>query len=103
MIEVAELRKLVLEFVEVVAPVVCVSDGTNDGTISAEHTLALWMQVPDSSYSPMFLGWALAKGIDINSFSPSMLEQAVQTALVGENKNVMFDWLGDGDASDKPH
>ena len=103
MLEISELRKLVLEFVKVIAPVVSVYDGINEGTIDAEQTLALWMQVPDSSYSPMFLGWALAKGHDINGFTPSQLELAVQTALVGDNKNVMFDWLGDADASNKPH
>lgn len=94
---------LVREYVELVSPIVMVYDGDKDRYLDADGTLALWMQVPDSAYSPMFLGWILAKGYNINSFSPSHLEHAVQTALVGENKNVMFDWLGDSDATNKPH
>ena len=98
-----ELVKLVREFVELVSPIVLVSNGVDEGMLDANGTLSLWMQVPDSSYSPMFLGWLLAKGYDINSFHPAALEQAVQHALVGENKNVMFDWLGDTDAKNKSH
>lgn len=98
-----ELRELVAEFATIVAPVVMVSDGTDAGMLDAGGTLALWMQVPDSSYSPMFLGWLIAKGYDINSFSPAEMEHAVQIALVGDNKNIIFDWLGDPDASQKPH
>jgi len=101
--EADELRKLVLQFVEQASPIVMVSTGTESGILDVQGTLSLWMQVPDCSYTAMFLGWALASGHDINSFSPKELTQAVQTALVGDNKNVMFDWLGDADASDKPH
>lgn len=98
-----ELVKLVREFVELISPIVLVSNGVDEGMLDGDGTLSLWMQVPDSSYSPMFLGWLVAKGYDINSFSPAALEQAVQHALVGENKNVMFDWLGDTDGKSKPH
>lgn len=98
-----KLMLLVREFVEVVAPIVMVSNGVDEGMLDGNGTLALWMQVPDSSYSAMFMGWLLAQGYNINSFSPNQLEHAVQAALVGENKNVMFDWLGDTDASTKPH
>ena len=97
-----ELVKFIREFADLIAPIVKVSSGL-DGIINGEETLALWMQFPDSSYSPMFLGWLLAAGWDINSFSPNELEKAVQIASVGENKNVMFDWLGDLDAENKPH
>lgn len=102
-VELAELTKLVREFVEIVSPIVMVSDGTEEGMLDADGTLAIWMQLPDSCYSAMFMGWLLAKGCDINSFSPATLEKSVQFALVGDNKNVMFDWLGDGDATTKPH
>jgi hypothetical protein len=98
-----DLVPLIREFVELVSPMVKVSDGVDEVHLSADGTLSLWMQVPDCSYKPMFLGWLLAQGHNINSFSPAHLEQAVQHALVGENKNVMFDYLGDWDAKDKPH
>lgn len=98
-----ELLVLIRDFAAIIAPIVKVSSGL-DGIINAEGTLSLWMQFPDSSYSPMFLGWLLANDYDINSFSPDDLAQAVQIASVGENKNVMFDWYGESDdATDKPH
>lgn len=98
-----ELSELVRVFVEEVAPLVKVSDGVRVAHITANDTLSLWMEVPDCSYSPMFLGWMVAQGYNICSFSAEHLATAVQHALVGENKNVMFDYLGDWDAKSKPH
>ncbi len=98
-----ELLEFIREFADLIAPIVKVSSGL-DGVINGDETLTLWMEFPDSSYTGMFLGWLLAKGFDINSFSPKLMEQAVQTAAVGTNKNVMFDWYGESDdATDKPH
>ena len=98
-----ELAPLIREFTELVAGTILVSDGVTSGVLDVDGTLALWMQVPDGQLTPMFLGWILAQGYDLNSFTPSELEQEVQHALVGENKNVMFDWLGDTDAKNKSH
>lgn len=98
-----ELSALVREFADTVAPMIDVSAGADEGKISADDTLAVWMQVPECAYTPMFLGWLIAQGHDITTFSTGELEKAVQHALVGDNKNVMFDWLGDSDASQKPH
>ena len=98
-----ELPKLVVEFLEQATPeiVVAVGDTEEDiGLLDVQSTLAMWMQLPDCSYSSMFVGWTLAKGYDINSYSPLDLEKAVQVALVGDNKNVMFDYLGTGDSND---
>ena len=103
MMEAIVLRELILEFVEQTAAILNVDTGTSEGVLTAQETLTLWMQLPDCAYSAMFLGWLLAKGHDINSFSPTLLAQAIQSAAVGDNKNVMFDWYGDDDASNKPH
>lgn len=102
-LDVKALVPLAREFIELIAPIVRVSDGVDIVPLDADATLSLWMQVPESSYSPMFLGWLVAQGYNINSFSPDMMAAAVQRALVGENKNVMFDYLGDWDAKNKPH
>ncbi len=106
----AELKQFVLEFVKVAAPTIkCqfTEDGvpTEEGAgyMSTEQVLATWMQLPDCAFSSMFIGWMMGTGEDINSFSPFMLEQAVEHALVGEDKNVIFDWYGDDDATSKPH
>jgi len=98
-----ELIPLVKEFAELVSGIILVSNGVTEGVLDTNGTLALWMKVPDCQLAPMFLGWVLAQDYNINSFTPSELEKAVQVALVGENKNVMFDWLGDTDATNKPH
>lgn len=99
----ALIVKLVLAFVKAIAPMVGVYDGVNTRILDYKGTLATWMQLPDSSYSPMFVGWLIAYGYDTNSFNAVELAHAVQVALVGENKNVIFDWEGDSHATKKPH
>ena len=101
----AKLQALVVEFATAVAPLVKVdySDDNEPVYLTVEEMLTVWMQFPDSTYSAMFLGWILAKGEDINSVSPETLGASVQIAAVGDNKNVMFDWYGEDDASDKSH
>ncbi len=105
----AELKEFVLEFIKVAAPTVkCqfTDDGVPDDEasyMSTDEVLATWMQIPDCAFSSMFIGWMMGTGEDVNTFSPFMLAQAVEHALVGENKNVMFDWYGDDDATSKPH
>ncbi len=103
MIEEDELVGLVNEFVKEVAPLLDVCIGEDSVKLDAVGTLAVWMQVPDSSYTPMFLGWLLAQGYDIGTMHSQKLEHAVQVACVGDNKNVMFDWLGDFDGENKSH
>lgn len=98
-----KLCSLVKEFVEVAAPMLDVYVGTDTVKLDATSTLAVWMQVPDSSYKSLFLGWLLAKGYDTNSVSAEQLEHAVQVACVGENKNIIFDWLGETVGSTKSH
>ncbi len=98
-----ELVPLIHEFVNTIAGIILISYGTTMGVLDAKGTLALWMQRPDCQLSPMFIGWVLAQDYNINSFSPAELEHAVQRALVGDNKTVLFDWLGDTDVNNKPH
>lgn len=98
-----QLIVLVKEFAEVVSGQLIVSDGISDFTLSTNDTLSMWLQLPNSSYTPMFLGWILSKGYSINSVTLKQLDHAVQVAAVGENKNVMFDYLGEWDGKSKSH
>ena len=96
------LRKLVLEFADAASDSVLVTDGEEAAQITPEAMLGMWMERPDCTLHPMFVGWVLGKGVNINSFTPEELELAVQVAYVGDNKNVMFDYTGDLDAESKP-
>ena len=97
--DIKDLAALVLEFVEVacvqVECVVSYPDVEPECVyLDAKDSLATWMQLPDSAYSAMFVGWCIAKGHDIRSFSPLDLEKAVCTALTGNEKNVLMGWGG---------
>ena len=100
--EAIKLRELVLEFLEAAVDSIQIENAEGDGYLDVNEILAMWIQLPDCQLSSMFLGFALAQGVDINSFSPEEMDRAVQTALVGAD-GVNFDWLGDCDATSKPH
>ena len=100
------LRVLVLEFLALAVESILIEDYEDDDEayyLDVPQMLAMWMKLPDCQLSSMFIGYALALGEDINTFSPEDLALAVQTALVGDDENVNFDWLGDVDATQKPH
>lgn len=69
--------------------------------ISVKDTLAMWIQLPDCSYTPMFVGWLVAHGVALAEFTPMDIEKAVCVALTGKENNVMFDYLGDFDGTQK--
>lgn len=116
-LSVKQVAELVLEFLEVAAPQLeCIvitngeSDQLNEATgelttkiLSVKDTLAMWMQLPDSSCSPMFVGWLIANGINVRQTTPATVEKAVCVALTGSEKNVMIDWVGDLDKNAKPN
>lgn len=108
---VEDLALLVLEFTEVAAPqmsVVMVDDSGDseqlkDGVLkpvflSVDDTLSMWLSLPDSSYTYLFVGWMLGKGIPLTDHTPIEVERAVCVALTGSEKNVMMDFYGDSDA-----
>jgi len=104
--KIKDLAALVLEFVEASAPTVeCVTNYDDMPPepvyLDVKDTLAMWMQLPDSAYSAMFVGWCIAKGHSIREFSPSDLEKAVCTALTGSEKNVLTGWEGYLDGTKK--
>ena len=110
--KVYQLSLLVREFVEAIAPQiqVCIvpedfdyesGDGLQSGIITADETLAQWMQLPDCSYSYMFLGWMAGTGRNVSEVSPVDVEQAVCIALTGGKKNVMIDYEADPYAKKK--
>jgi len=108
--EVAKLALLVREFVECIAPqleVLIVPDDLQteeefaslvSGKLTPDETLAQWMQLPDCSYSYMFLGWMAGTGRDVSKTSPIDVEQAVCVALTGGVKTLVINYLDDDDA-----
>lgn len=105
------LATYVLKFTELVAPqMLCiVTSGSEEAELnepeylSVEDMLALWMQLPDCSYTPMFCGWMLAQGVKLEQYSPADMGKAVCIALTGSEKNIMFDYIGDTDGRRKPN
>ena len=109
-----ELSVHVLKFLEHAAPLlatVVVTDGDSDqiddnGTLiptylTVNETLAHWVQLPDGAYSYMFIGWLLAEGIALPD--GGTLAKAVCYSLTGNESNVMFDWYGDANGTNKPN
>lgn len=99
-----QLRELIQEFAAVAAESILMADEINpDGEkFTVPEVLETWAARPDCHLTPMFLGYSLAKGININLFSLEDMQLAVQTILLGD-ADVPFDWLGDLDAPHKPH
>ncbi len=109
------LAEFVMEFLEVASPqmkcIITTPDGDSDQIdadgnlkpiyLTVPDTLAMWMQLPDCSYTPMFCGWLLAKGIRLDQHTPADVDKAVCIALTGSEKNVMIDWIGDDYAPSK--
>lgn len=118
-IKIKVLAEYVKEFLELACPQMSIvytrDDELEEGQVdedgdiipnflSVEETLATWVQLPDCSYTPMFIGWLLARGITLEQFTPADVDKAVCAALTGSEKsNVMFDYLGDIDATQKPN
>lgn len=100
--EATKLRELVLEFLALAVVSVQIENADGDGFFDANEILAMWIKVPECQLTSMFLGYVMAMGHDINSFTPEEMDLAVQTALVGDD-GVDFDWLGGIDATQKPH
>ena len=100
----AELQKFVVSFIELAVVSVLIEDvdEKEHQYLNSKGMLGMWAQLPDCQLSSMFLGYVMGQGVDINTFTPRQLEQAVIAAAGGQG-NVDFDWIGDCDATDKPH
>ena len=117
-IKIKDLAVHIREFAEALAPqmLTVISDENgkttqldDDGEVlpvflEVEDMLAVWLQLPDCSYTHMFCGWMIARGLDLDQYTPADVDKAVCIALTGSEKNVMslmFDWDGDLDAKKK--
>ena len=98
--DVLRLRQLVVEFV-VLAVDAVPTDEEEDYDVP--EMLRLWSDDPTCMLSTMFLGYCLGEGEDINAFTPEALHLAVMSAAELVTSNVEFDWIGDIDATNKPH
>ena len=97
----ARLVQLINEFATLAMDSIPVqhSDESEPSILTLPELLKVWAKEPECLLSAMFLGYCLGEGEDINSFSPAALHLAVMSAVEG----VDFDWLGDCDATSKPH
>lgn len=96
-----KLQVILNDFLDVVMESIAVQDSTDDH-LTRKETTAMWVRLPDCQLTPMFLGFALARGVDINTFNPIDIEHALKTLGIGDD-GVDFDWIGECDATDKPH
>jgi len=94
------LRQLVTEFV--VLAVDAIPDEEEEEFTVAEMTKN-WAADPECMLSPMFIGYCLGEGEDINAFSPEALHLAVLSSAELQASNVDFDWIGECDATSKPN
>lgn len=94
------LRQLVLEFATLA--VYNIPDDEEEVPTLPEM-IKMWADDPYCMLSSMFLGYVIGEGEDINTFTPEALHLAVLSVSECENSSVEFDWLGDCDATNKPH
>jgi hypothetical protein len=97
----ARLVQLINEFATLATDCIPVqySDESEPSTLTLPELLRIWGKEPQCMLSTMFLGYCIGEGEDINAFSPEALHLAVLSAC----DVVEFDWLGDIDATSKPH
>lgn len=100
--EAIELREQVLAFLDLAIDSLQIEKGDGDW-LSKPEILQMWSDLPDCQLTPMFIGYSLAKGYDINVFTPEDLALAVKSIVLCDKDSVEFDWLGGCDATDKPH
>lgn len=96
-----KLRLVIIEFIEVVLPSMKAENVITGETLNSEEVVKMWMGLPDCQLTQMFLGFALAKGIDIETFTPDELHLAIATVSIGVD-GVEFDWIGDWNDKSKP-
>lgn len=96
-----KLRLVILDFLDAAEPSMHMED-PDSVPLTRDEVVSMWMGLPDCQLTHMFLGFALARGIDIDTFTPHELQLAIQTVSIGVD-DVDFDWLGDCDATHKPH
>ncbi len=100
--EAIELREQVLAFLDTAIESLQIEKGDGEWLTKPE-ILEMWDNLPDCQLTPMFIGYSLAKGYNINAFTPNDLALAVKSIVACDSGNVEFDWLGGCDATDKPH
>jgi hypothetical protein len=92
-VNIKELAMRVREFVEQAAPkiaCVIVKQGVplelDEGGIpiitylESDIMLDTWMRLPDGPFSPMFIGWCIARGINVDEFTYSDVIRAAYYA-----------------------
>lgn len=101
-IEASELAMRVREFVEQTATrvecVVSFDGGDDNGPrhYAPDELLGVWIQCPEGNFTPMFIGWCIARGIAPNTYGLHTLMDAVCIALTGKSLNVVDGEFNDG-------
>lgn len=101
----ARLQQLIQEFTVLAIESIPVqySDEKESSTMTNLEILQVWAREPECMLSPMFLGYCMGEGEDVNSFSPHTLHLTVIAMAEIGKSDVEFDWIGDLDATSKPH
>ena len=99
------LKQLIQEFIVLAIDSIPVQyDGeTKATTMTNTEILQVWAREPECMLSPMFLGYCMGEGEDVNDFSPETLHLTVLSMAESATSDVNFDWMGDIDAKSKPH
>lgn len=101
----ARLKQLIQEFIVLAIDSIPVQyDGETAATVMTNtEILQVWAREPECMLSPMFLGYCMGEGEDVNDFSPEILHLTVLSMAESAASSVDFDWIGDCNATDKPH
>jgi hypothetical protein len=101
----ARLKQLIQEFIVLAIDSIPVQyDGeTKATTMTNVEILQVWAKEPECMLSPMFLGYCMGEGEDVNAFSPKTLHLSVVAMAEIAASDLEFDWMGDLDATSKPH
>lgn len=101
----ARLKQLIKEFaVLTIDSIPAQYDGETEAhNMTDLEILQVWAREPECMLSPMFLGYCLGEGEDVNSFSPETLHLTIISMAEIAASDLEFDWIGDLDATSKPH
>ena len=99
------LKQLLTEYSALAVDAIPVQykDDSDPQDLTIAELFEVWSKEPECLLSPMFLGYVLGEGEDINSFSPLELHLAILSIHESKSSNVDFDWLGELDVKNKPH
>ncbi len=97
------LQQLVMEFSTIVSDNLKFASDNEPLEVSktATEVYSIWLASINGMLSPMFLGYAMGEGEDIDFIGQPDIVLALHSLI--ELNDVEFDWLGELDAKSIPH